>query len=179
MTSGLTDRTRESRGGTQRRLEVWEQRSALLAMVRSLRCQWDIAEEGLGGGGVNAELFQGLGPCLGCLHPHFPGIQKSWGVRAPCTSSDPPSLSHLCLSRCRLLFCSPRLSGTCAVSLPCVLSPTSSPSSPLSAVHPLPQPSSSSAPCPPPARPPSRPVTLTSVSAPSPPTTSLSMFPGS
>lgn len=50
---------------------------------------------------------------------------------------------------------------------------------PLSAVHPLPQPSSSSAPCPPPARPPSRPVTLTSVSAPSPPTTSLSMFPGS
>ena len=34
------------------------------------------------------------------------------------------------------------------------LSPTSSPSSPLSAVHPLPQPSSSSAPCPPPACPP-------------------------
>ena len=57
---------------------MWEQRSALLSMVRSLRCQWDIAEEGLGwGGGLNSELFQGLGPCLGCLHPHFPGIQKS------------------------------------------------------------------------------------------------------
>lgn len=44
-------------------------------------------------GAVSSEPFQGLG-----IMPHFPGIQKSWGVRAPCTSSDPPSLSHLCLS---------------------------------------------------------------------------------
>lgn len=70
--------------------------SSSMLRKSSLRCQWDTEVE-WGGGGVALSHCRDWGSCRGYLHPHFPGIQKSWGVRAPCTSSDPPSLSHLCL----------------------------------------------------------------------------------
>lgn len=180
-TCGLIDRTQGSQEEELRGVGAMVS-SVLHYTSQSLRCQWD-AEVERGGGGVSAEPSQGVGITQGHFHPHFPGIQKSWGVRAPCTSSDPPSLSHLCLSLVSvfLLLLSLSLSYTLRLS-PACLSPLTfspppflSPRSVCSLFHRPLLPAAFRLPA---AVPPS--LSLPdSVSTPSPPTTPLSMFPGS